>query len=179
MIKLLKFKSNQIRFISGMHRKSLEAAEALKNDESCNSDREETTSKASDTSTSTCGQNKTPNQMASPCSSTGPTNLITTPNHSIVSPTLSTTASVHSHSSPPPSQQHPTASSTPPSHHHQQLQQQQTQQHISMENNKSMKDVSSQPHPSFHPETDPETFRLVDFRDPISFIRLIFFILFL
>lgn len=152
-----------------MHRKSLEAAEALKNDESGNSDREETTSKASDTSTSTCGQNKTPNQMASPCSSTGPTNLITTPNHSIVSPTLSTTASVHSHSSPPPSQQHPTQSSTPPSHHHHQQQLQ--QQQISMEN-KSLKDNSSQPHPSFHPE-DPEAFRLVDFRDPISFIRLI------
>lgn len=171
----------------GMHRKSLEAAEALKNDDSGNSDREDAQSKASDVSStgghpiSKSQSSSTPqtNQKSSGGNNSG---MITPPSH-LSSPvnheSLSSRHSVTPTSSSGPTITHnltasPSATSigghvsstTPPPlppsalpvHHLKALE--------------SKRLMSSSPHANFHHDNDSEAFRWVDYnRDPISFIR--------
>ncbi|CAD7087496.1 unnamed protein product [Hermetia illucens] len=119
-----------------MHRKSLEAAEALKNEDSANSDRDETTSKCSDKSSS---GNKT--HRSSPCgtsscpppppphsqqSSQHASSTITVRTSSPASSTSSSPIDVQSsQGSPPQAHMH----HLHPSHHHQQQHQSQHSHH--------------------------------------------------
>lgn len=148
-------------FSLGMHRKSQEAAEALNNEESGGSDREDTQSKQSDISITSPGSNK----PKTPSGSTSSASAIptSTPSHD---------SSISRHSvTPTSSSTIPTAPKTaspsnkPASPHH----------HNSVEPSKAngeMPLVGSPPHVHFHPESDPEAFRWVDYhRDPISYIR--------
>lgn len=171
-----------------MHRKSLEAAEALKNEDNA-SDKEDTQSKASDVSsvdnpssskaTSSTQKQSSKNATAhqpnmrsnvgnnevmssrhsvSPMSPTGP------PSHITSSPVSTTKNSNVDTVTPPPQQQQPAqppsqSSSMPPSV------------------NVNHLGVSSPSHAHFHPDSDPEAFRWVEYnRDPISFIRCDFVI---
>lgn len=181
---------SRVIFLSGMHRKSLEAAEALKNDESGNSDRDDAASKTSDISISG-GNSKlhnmqTNNSMSScmpkatsvdtvschsitPTSSSGSGSSVPTSSGMDGATTTITTAST------PPSSGNGVGgggggggSHTPPlslsQHHH--------HQHLLDQKSKEINLVSSPPHLSYHPDNDPEAFRWVDYnRDPISFIR--------
>lgn len=173
-----------------MHKKSLEAAEALKNDESGNSDREDSQSKASDVSSVGNNNNNKSSPSSSSSSSTGQLgshgfvgSALHDSRHS-VTPTSSSGPSV---GLPPMIVTSPGASSTPsttvasitppppppPLSSH----------HLSAMEAKSQTDamsiMSSPSHPNYHPEGDPEAFRWVDFnRDPISFIRCDFVNLF-
>lgn len=163
--------------IKGMHRKSLEAAEALKNDESGNSDREDTASKASDISSSGKHLPSSNNNSTIPlgvssvdtmsCASVTPTSASSggTTNVTIhdsnatssISSTTTITASPTSHS---PQMQHQ-------NHSHQ------SSHHLAnLDKPKEMNLVTNTQHSNYHHDNDPEAFRWVDYnRDPISFIR--------
>lgn len=145
----------------GMHRKSMEAAEALK-DDSGGSDRDDDHSKASDISSPGHPSNKsTPNNksrasnanssLASPNPST--TSNPENNNHASITPVTSTTSTSHIATSP----NNTSAASAPhtplPVHH--------------LIESKSM--LPSPNHPTFHHDNDNEAFRWVG--DPISFIR--------
>lgn len=171
--------------IEGMHRKSLEAAEALKNDESGTSDREDTASKASDISSSgkhlpssnnnsaiqmgvTCADTISCTSVTPTSASSGTTNVTIHDSNATasISSTTTITASPTSHS---------------PQHQPQQHQQSQQQQHHSHQSShhlanldkpKEMNLVTNAQHSNYHHDNDPEAFRWVDYnRDPISFIR--------
>lgn len=166
--------------IAGMHRKSLEAAEALKNDDSCNSDREDTQSKSSDISctgnNNNTSNNNNNNSINNTSKSVGqrehPHKDLMLNNDAIISSRHSVTPT----SSGPPS--HLTASSpisvtttstpsTPPA------------LTGGVPDGKSL--MSSPTHaPYLHGDQDQEAFRWVDYnRDPISFIRCAFIFIFL
>lgn len=158
-----------------MHRKSLEAAEALKNDDSGNSDREDEQSKASDISSTGNPNSKSMASKQKPngsCSVTSPTNLTSNAaNHETMSsrlsvtPTSSTGQPSHVTSSPVSASTISTtgATTSPPPP-------QLPVHHLGILESKSM--MSSPTHPNFHHDGDPEAFRWVDYnRDPISFIR--------
>lgn len=162
-----------------MHRKSLEAAEALKNDDSGNSDREDAQSKASDISSTGNPSSKSyTHQQKQSGSMTSPSlnHDMLSSRHS-VTPTSSTGPSSHVASSPVSVSTNSTiggAQSTtpplpppPPASHH-----------LSGNGGNGVGSIepksllSSPTHPNFHHENDPEAFRWVDYnRDPISFIR--------
>ncbi|KAG4071282.1 hypothetical protein HA402_003986 [Bradysia odoriphaga] len=166
-----------------MHRKSLEAAEALKNDESGNSDREDTASKASDISSSgkhlPPSNNNTTVQLSASsvetlsCTSVTPTSASsgTTNVHD-----SNTTTSISSTTTITPTS--PTSHSPQQQHHQQQQQQQPHHSHPSshhlanLDKPKEMNLVTNTQHSNYHHDSDPEAFRWVDYnRDPISFIR--------
>ncbi|XP_031626471.1 visual system homeobox 2-like isoform X2 [Contarinia nasturtii] len=147
-------------WLLGMHRKSLEAAEALK-DDSGGSDRDDEHSKASDiSSTGNPSTKSTPNSktkkthanesLASPSSTPSATESI---NHNSVTPTSSSASTSHVTSSPSTTPNMSSQHTPLPVHH--------------LIESKSM--LSSPPHPNFHHEGDTEAFRWVG--DPISFIR--------
>lgn len=205
---------------SGMHKKSMEAAETLKNSED-NSDREESRTDASDISAGSSLNNHGPSPIKSPginppgstnCGSTnGSNNSSSGPNNlncggggsgshnahfgpntggviSHLSPTSahspinsSSTASITPPPPPPGSRHrtsppgaaglvghpnhHPHAAHLPPAH---------PAHHHSPVDSKEFK-LNSRSSPtsgnSYHPENDPEAFRWVDYRDPVSYIR--------
>lgn len=144
-----------------MHRKSLEAAEALK-DDSGGSDRDDEHSKASDISST--GNPSTKSSPTSKSKKTHGSDALASPstpassnsemaNHNPVTPT-SSSASVSQVTSSPSTT--PTISSqhtSLPVHH--------------LMESKSM--LASPTHPNFHHDNDTEAFRWVG--DPISFIR--------
>lgn len=178
-------RNNLFKFclFAGMHRKSLEAAEALKNDDSGNSDREDAQSKASDVSSTGGNPNSksqtshTPQQhqkssgnggmMTPPSHMSSPVNHESMSSRHSVTPTSSTSgpASHNMTASPstasitgPVSTTPPLPPSSLPVHHLTALD--------------SKRIISSSPHTNFHHESDSEAFRWVDYnRDPISFIR--------
>lgn len=143
-----------------MHRKSLEAAEALK-DDSGGSDRDDEHSKASDISSTGNPSNKsTPSSkgkksnandlLASPNAST--ISNSENNNHSTVTQTSSSTSTSHIASSP--NNTSAASTHTPLPVHH-------------LIESKSM--LSSPNHSNYHHDNDTEAFRWVG--DPISFIR--------
>lgn len=167
---------------SGMHRKSLEAAEALKNDDSGNSDREDAQSKASDVSSTGGNPNSksqtshTPQQhqkssgnggmMTPPSHMSSPVNHESMSSRHSVTPTSSTGPASHNMTASPStssitgpvSTTPPLPPSSMPVHHLTALD--------------SKRIISNSPHTNFHHESDSEAFRWVDYnRDPISFIR--------
>ncbi|KAL9705135.1 hypothetical protein quinque_008653 [Culex quinquefasciatus] len=210
-------------WLLGMHKKSMEAAETLKNSED-NSDREESRTDASDISAGSSLNNHGPSPIKSPginppgstnCGSTngtnGSNNSSSGPNNlncggggsgshnahfgpntggviSHLSPTSahspinsSSTASITPPPPPPGSRHrtsppgaaglvghpnhHPHAAHLPPAH---------PAHHHSPVDSKEFK-LNSRSSPtsgnSYHPENDPEAFRWVDYRDPVSYIR--------
>lgn len=160
-----------------MHRKSQEAADALNNDDSGNSDREDAQSKCSDISITnlscTSTNNKASNNMSGAASS-GPTPTSNANNelsarHS-VTPTSAASPSVAGKMTSPSS------ITTTPSPHH--LATVESAAHKGGGELPPPPLVGSPPHGHYHPEADPEAFRWVDYnRDPISFIRCAFFLL--
>lgn len=160
-----------------MHRKSLEAAEALKNDESGNSDREDTASKASDISSS--GKHLPPSNNNSTIQLG--VSSVDTMSCASVTPTSAssgtTNVTIHD-SNATPSISSTTITTSPTSHSPQQPQQQQHHSHQSshhlanLDKPKEMNLVTNTQHSNYHHDSDPEAFRWVDYnRDPISFIR--------
>lgn len=166
-----------------MHRKSLEAAEALKNDDSGNSDREDAQSKASDVS-STGGNPNSKSQishssqqhqklsgnggmMTPPSHMSSPVNHESMSSRHSVTPTSSTGPASHNMtSSPSTASITGPVSTTPPPMPPSSL----PVHHLTALDSKRM--ISSSPHTNFHHESDTEAFRWVDYnRDPISFIR--------
>lgn len=144
-----------------MHRKSLEAAEALK-DDSGGSDRDDEHSKASDISSSgnpsskssPNGKSKRPHgsdSLASP--STPATSNSESINHNSATPNSSCASTSHVASSPTSTPAVSTHSSLPVHH---------------LIESKSMLASPTHP-PPFHHDSDNEAFRWVG--DPISFIR--------
>lgn len=161
----------------GMHRKSQEAADALNNDDSCNSDRDDTQSKCSDISISTISNSKSKGKSGA-ASSVTPTSAATaltptsTPsNHEastrlMVTPTSSPASSITIGGGMPKVTSPSIATSTPPPHHLT------TVESTTKTNGEISSLVNSTPLSHYHPDTDPEAFRWVDYnRDPISFIR--------
>lgn len=143
-----------------MHRKSMEAAEAFKDDSG--SDRDDEHSKASDISSPGNPSNKsTPsskgkstkanNSLASPNPST--TSNSESNNHASVTPVSSNTSASHIASSPTNTSSASAPHTPLPVHH--------------LIESKSM--LPSPNHPTFHHDNDTEAFRWVG--DPISFIR--------
>ncbi len=168
--------------IEGMHRKSLEAAEALKNDESGNSDREDTASKASDISSSGKHLPSSNNNLAIQLG--GGTSSVDTISCASVTPTSTGTTNVTMHDSNATTSISSTTTITPtttPTSHSPQHQQQQQHHHHSHQSShhlanldkpKEMNSVTNTQHSNYHHDNDPEAFRWVDYnRDPISFIR--------
>ncbi|XP_055695727.1 homeobox protein ceh-10-like isoform X2 [Lutzomyia longipalpis] len=160
-------------WLLGMHRKSLEAAEALKNDESGASDREDAASKASDASGPT-QNNKTPH-MATSSATTGVTTSIGDgkshiqgQQHTPHTP-QSGNGNIGGENSgnggnvqPPPEASQLTPPTLPPGATSINT----THPHLTALDRKALAI------PGYHPpDTDPEAFRWVDFRDPISLIR--------
>lgn len=154
-----------LRASTGMHRKSMEAAEALK-DDSGGSDRDDEHSKASDISSPGNPSNKsTPtarskcakanNSLASPSPST--TSNPEHGHHTSITLVSTTTSSSQMTSSPNNNNNNTSSASAPhtplPVHH--------------LLESKSM--LPSPNHPTFHHDNDTEAFRWVG--DPISFIR--------
>lgn len=145
----------------GMHRKSLEAAEALK-DDSGGSDRDDEHSKASDiSSTGNPSTKSTPNSKSkkshAPEAIASPSTPVTSNsdgvNHNSVTPTSSTASTSQVTSSPSTTPSVSTHHTPLPVHH--------------LIESKSM--LTSSTHPQFHHDNDNEAFRWVG--DPISFIR--------
>lgn len=195
-----------------MHKKSMEAAETLKNSED-NSDREESRTDASDISAGSSLNNHGPSPIKSPginppgstnCGSTngansssnnlncgsgshnahlGPSSggvishLSPTSAHSPIN--SSSTASITP--PPPPPNRHrtsplvapPGSLGTHPNHHHPHLPPAHPAHNHSPVDTKEFKlnNSSSPTGNSYHPENDPEAFRWVDYRDPVSYIR--------
>ncbi|XP_053684711.1 visual system homeobox 2-like [Sabethes cyaneus] len=197
--------------MKSMHKKSLEAAETLKNSED-NSDREETRTEASDISAGSSLNNHGMSPVKSPgLVPLGSTNIGSSTNNSnnqSSSPDGSNVHNAHhssntstnamSHLSPtsvhsPINSSSTTSISPPPAtsarqrtsplvaltgqvqsgtltnlHHHHSH----STHHHSPVDNKEFKLTSSSPTGnSYHPENDPEAFRWVDYRDPVSYIR--------
>lgn len=151
----------------GMHRKSLEAAEALK-DDSGGSDRDDEHSKASDVSSNGNPTKPTGNQKskrtnasdASPVPVTNSFDSMSKTNRHSVTPTSTAAQAPHITTSPVNTANSQTGATPLPVHH--------------LIESKSM--LSSPTHPSFHHDGDTEAFRWVDYnRDPISFIRCALF----
>lgn len=167
-----------------MHRKSQEAADALNNDDSCNSDRDDTQSKSSDISISNISIKKgksddtlygTPTGVGTAVIPTGTSlkhekheKLETTTRHS-VTPTSSSSSTITIGCGMPKVTISPSIATTspppPPPHHH-----------LTTVESKGLAKgelpmITSTPHSHYHPDTDAEAFRWVDYRDPISFIR--------
>lgn len=161
-----------------MHRKSLEAAEALKNEESGNSDRDETTSKGSDISSTGTNNNVSKSQSSIAASSSNVSDGMSTATNGtligLTSPSTNGGSNMSTSSSPPPSAgqlQAQMQSGPSPSH-----------QMSNGEASKSGKDLMSMmgqtaanhqnAAANFHPDQDPEAFRWVNYnRDPITYIR--------
>lgn len=146
----------------GMHRKSLEAAETLK-DDSGGSDRDDEHSKASDiSSTGNPSTKSTPNSKSKKSHSSEPHTSPLTPvtsnsemiNHNSITPTSTSSASTSQVTSSPSTTPSASAQHTPLPVHH-------------LMESKSM--MASPTHPNFHHDNDNEAFRWVG--DPISFIR--------
>lgn len=172
-----------------MHRKSQEAADALNNDDSCNSDRDDTQSKCSDISISNISVKKgksdgnlsvTPTgaataaiPMGSPLKHEKHDKHETTTRHS-VTPTSSSSSSITiggGLTMPKVTSPSITTTSTPPPHPHHHMTAVESKSHAKGD----LTLVSSTPHSHYHPDTDAEAFRWVDYRDPISFIRCEFY----
>ncbi|XP_055628325.1 homeobox protein ceh-10-like isoform X2 [Toxorhynchites rutilus septentrionalis] len=195
-------------WLLGMHKKSLEAAETLKNSED-NSDREETRTEASDISASSSLNNRGTSPIKSPgINPPGSTNNGCTNNSSNLCPSSSVNSVHNTHHSanpstsalshlspasahspinsssttsitPPPrhrtsplvtlSTGQPQPGSLGPSHHHHHHH---TAHHHSPVDSKEFKLASTSPSgSSYHHDNDPEAFRWVDYRDPVSYIR--------
>lgn len=152
-----------------MHRKSLEAAEALK-DDSGGSDRDDEHSKASDSSsTGNPSTKSTPNSktkkshgclesLASPPTPATSLNSDNAVNHNSVTPNSSCASTSQVTSSP---------TSTPSANTHTSL-----PVHHLIES-KSM--LASPTHSTFHHDNDTEAFRWVNAADPLSFIRYLIY----
>ncbi|XP_058838271.1 visual system homeobox 2-like isoform X2 [Topomyia yanbarensis] len=198
-------------WLLGMHKKSLEAAETLKNSED-NSDREETRTEGSDISAGSSLNNHGMSPIKSPGliplgstnmgSTSGSINLSSSSGSNIhnahhnanpstsgishLSPTSAhspiNSTSTASITPPPPTParqrssplvtltgQPQTGSLAHPHHHHHHPHQ---THHHSPVDSKEFKVAGSSPTgSSYHPENDPEAFRWVDYRDPVSYIR--------
>lgn len=146
----------------GMHRKSLEAAETLK-DDSGGSDRDDEHSKASDTSsTGNPSTKSTPNSKSKKLRASEAHTSPLTPatsnsdgvNHNSVTPTSTSSVSTSQVASSPSTTPSTSTQHTPLPVHH-------------LIESKSM--LASPTHPNFHHDNDTEAFRWVG--DPISFIR--------
>lgn len=155
IIRIISYRTSLIVTISivlGMHRKSLEAAEALKNDDSGTSDREETTSKTSDVSSSNGSSIKKGTNNQNTGNSNPNISVDVQSNHSITPTSIS---------------DHTLTSPTTTSNNHQMS----IMDCIRNDREKSPMNTLQHP-PNYHPENDHEAFRWVDYnRDPISFIR--------
>lgn len=160
-----------------MHRKSLEAAEALKNDESGNSDREDTASKASDISSS--GKHLPPSNNNSAiqlgvssvdtmsCTSVTPTSASSGTTNATIHDSSNATTSISSTTTITTSPISHSPQHQPPPHHSHQ-----SSHHLANLDKKEMNLVTNTQHSNYHHDNDPEAFRWVDYnRDPISFIR--------
>lgn len=162
-----------------MHRKSLEAAEALKNDESGNSDREDTASKASDISSS--GNKHLPPSNNNSAIQLGVSSVDTISCTSVTPTSASsgtTNVTIHDSNATTSISSTTTIPTSPTSHSPQHQQQQQHHSHQSshhlanLDKPKEMNLVTNTQHSNYHHDNDPEAFRWVDYnRDPISFIR--------
>ncbi|XP_029734034.2 homeobox protein aristaless isoform X2 [Aedes albopictus] len=199
-------------WLLGMHKKSMEAAETLKNSED-NSDREETRTEASDISAGSSLNNHGSSPVKSPgLNPPGSTNSGSTISTSHLCSSSSSGQSHSTHSNPttsvishlsPTSAHSPinsssTASITPPpsalarhrtsplvslaggqtqsgplGHPHHHPHHPHPAHHHSPVDSKEFK-LNATVSPtgnSYHPENDPEAFRWVDYRDPVSYIR--------
>lgn len=162
-----------------MHRKSQEAADALNNDDSGNSDREDAQSKCSDISitnlSTTSANNKTShNKSGAASSGHTPTSMHneSSARHS-VTPTSAASPSAAAKLTSSPSM-----TTTPSPHHLTSIESAAAAAAAAAHKNDLPPPplVGSPPHGHYHPDTDPEAFRWVDYsRDPISFIRCDFF----
>ncbi|XP_055529469.1 homeobox protein aristaless-like isoform X2 [Wyeomyia smithii] len=198
-------------WLLGMHKKSLEAAETLKNSED-NSDREETRTEASDISAGSSinnhgmspekspglnppastnmgsSTNNTTNQssgsdgsnvhishQSSNTATSGISHLSPTLAHSpinsssttSVTPPLATSARQRASPLVTITGQPQSGALTHPHHHHPHS----SHQHSPVDNKEFNLRSSSPIGNNYHPENDPEAFRWVDYRDPVSYIR--------
>ncbi|KAJ6626112.1 Visual system homeobox 2 [Pseudolycoriella hygida] len=145
-----------------MHRKSLEAAEALKNDESGNSDREDTASKASDISSSgkhlpsnnnSAVQLGVSNGDTASCTSITPTPASSSTTNVTIQDGNATTSSISSTT---------TITTSPTSHspqHHQQHSHQSSHHLANLDKPKEVNLVTNTQHSNYHHDSDPEAFR--------------------